>query len=420
MKKEIKTDILVIGNSAAAIGAAAAFKKINYPGMVTFVSKEQISSYSRPFIIYYAGGKIEKERLFYHKKDFLASQGFKEMTNITIGNVDTSNKTAVSANATFHYNKLLVASGSTPIYPPITGLNLENVLCFMSFSDAENLRARAKNIKSAVVIGGGLIGLKAIEALHYLGIKVSVVEMTDYLMARVLDEKSAHLMQNEMEKIGTKVYTKTYVSEIYGDKKVKGVKLSNGEKIDTDIVIVSVGVKPALGFLNHDSFIPVSRFMKTDIDDVFAAGDITASFNLISKKNEPNPTWPVAYTEGFTAALNMAGQIVKFAGAFAQNVIEFNNYPVISYGTTKKERDSDEELTNFDKANNFYRKVVIRENHIIGAVLSGKIDGAGIYKGLIEKEMDAAAFRGKLVNFDFNYKDLPTDYFKQMFYTVSS
>lgn len=420
MKKEIKTNVLVIGNSAAAIGAAHTFKNSKYKGKVTFLSKEKYSSYSRPFIVYYAGGKVEKERIFYKNPDYLSSIGFEEYLDTEITELDLKNHVAVAKNKRFYFENLIIASGSKPIVPSIPGLDLENVMYFMSLKDAETLREKAKNIKSAVVIGGGLIGLKAIEALHLMGKKVYVVDIADYLMSRVLDEKSAILIQEEMEKLDTEIYTNTGVEEIYGSGKVEGVKLTNGKKIATDLVIVSIGVRPALDFMNASEFIEVDRNMRTSYEGIYAAGDVVASYNILLNKNEPNPVWPAAYNEGLVAAKSIMGESVEYRGSFPQNVLEFNNYPVISYGIPKKQSEGDIELINLDENRKYYRKAIVRDNRLMGIVLAGKIDRAGIYKGIMENGLDVSSFSERLIDFDFDYKDLPKEYFYQMFYRVSS
>ena len=423
MKTEIKTDTLVIGNSAAAIGAAQYFAKENAAEKMTVVSKEPYSSYSRPFIVYYAAGEIEKDRLFYKKEEYLTGLGITEIRDCVITELDVKNRVAISAdNRRFHYSKLLLGSGSSALKPPIPGADKDNVVNFMTLSDAETIKKKAADIKSAVVIGGGLVGLKAVEALHLMGKKVTVIDIADFLMARVLDKFSAELMQKKMGGAGIDIFTGTAVKAIYGEDKAAGVLLDNGKKIDADLVVVSVGVKPNLDFLPgyKSGFLSVNRQMKTEFDGIYGAGDIVSAYNPLSDTNEPNPVWPNAYKQGLIAAANILGNDRTFAGSFQQNVLEFADYPIISYGKVQKDDADTKELVNFDRKSNVYRKAVIKNGKLIGAVLAGNIERAGVYKGIMENGLDVSAFSDKLTDFDFGYQNLPETYMREMFYKVSS
>jgi NAD(P)H-nitrite reductase large subunit len=314
------------------------------------------------------------------------------------------------------YSKLLIATGGTPFIPPMKGLSKERIFTFIKLDDAKQLDALVPELKHVVIIGAGLIGLKAAESLHHRGVKVTVVELANRVMAAVLDVDAGRIVEDALVKAGINIITEDTVDEILGDTQATGVKLKSGKTIDCDAVIVAIGVVPNAGFA-RESGVEVNRgiitddHMRTNLPDIYAAGDVTEGPDYLNGGNRVLPIWPNAYIQGKIAGFNMAGVDREFAGGLAMNSIELFGVPVITAGLSNIESDDLEVLKKVEGDN--YRKIVLRGSTIVGAVFVGKIDRAGLITGLIRDQIDISFMRDRLLDENFGYIDFPIELRKE-------
>jgi len=209
------------------------------------------------------------------------------------------------------------------------GFELKNVFTFIKFDDVKAIDEAIKNgAKKAVVIGAGLSGLKAAEALIKRNVDVTVVELANRILGSILDLEASKIVQNELEKHGIVFKLETSVDEITGDGKVEKVKLKNGEVLDADIVVFAIGVVPNVDFLKGTELkinrgIVVNNKMETNIKDVYAAGDCAEGYDFVFEQQRVIPIWPNAYNQGETAGYNMAGVEKTFDRGFPMNSIGF-------------------------------------------------------------------------------------------------
>jgi len=415
---------VIIGNSVAAVGAMRAIRSLDTSGEITVISRERYQAYGRPLISYLLGGIINEKRMAYLPPDFCATNRINLLLECEAVGVDTGkNLVKLKNGETINYDRLLIATGGDPFVPHIEGLaGKERVFTFTTWDDAAKLKAAAAEIDHAVVIGGGLIGLKAAEGLHLLGKKVTIVELADRVLSAAFDKPAGRIIAKKMKANGIDVITEDTVTAVKGSgTEISAVTLKSGDSISCDTVIVAIGVRPAAAFL-AGSGIEISRgvvvndHMQTSVKNVYAAGDVAEASDFFSGQKNPMPIWPDAYIQGDVAGIDMAGGEKKYAGGLAMNSIEFFKVPTISMGITNPADGEGFEVLTFSDPDNYcYRKIVLKDNQLVGAVLVGVVDRAGIFAGLIREKLVVTAFRDDLLSPEFGFVKIPREHRDKLF-----
>jgi NAD(P)H-nitrite reductase large subunit len=294
------------------------------------------------------------------------------------------------------------------------GLDKPGVYTFTKLEDAKKISSVLKDVQKAVVIGGGLIGLKAAEALKKRNIDVTVVELADHILSLTMDETASSILEKAMKKEGVHLITSNTVEAILGDGHVESVRLTDGKFLKTQLVVVAIGVIPNVDpfkgtSLHIEKGILVNERMETNIPDVYAAGDVTQAYDKILKSYRTIPIWPNAYGQGKIAGYQMAGnKKYQYEGSFMMNSIEVAHIPTISIGLTDPPADDGYQIIKkFDRGSNVYRKVILRGDVIVGAIFTGQIDRAGIMTGLLRDGVKVKGFKKELVSEQFGFVSLP-------------
>lgn len=407
---------VIIGNSAAAIGAVEGIRQVDRESKITVISDEPYHTYSRPLISYWLAGKVTEDKMIYRERSFYEVNAVTPVLGKRAEKIDFRGHKVVLAGGTkIPYDKLLIATGGKPIVPPMEGLDKNGIYSFVKFDDVKEIQqAVAAGKKNAVVIGAGLIGLKAAEALAKLNVNVTVVELANRVLPAILDEQAGTMVQDYLENHGMKFELNTTVSKIQGKSDVSGVTLQNGHKVKCDMLIVAIGVQPNTGLVKDTNVrvnrgIVVNEKMETSVAGVYAAGDVSEGFDIVYGTNRVLPLLPNAYQQGEVAGRNMAGAETVFAGGLAMNAIGFSELPMLTAGIIKPDSDEFEVMVSADPETKTYRKAVLRNNCIVGYICLNKIDRAGILTGLIKDKTDVSAFKGRLLNPDFGYIDFPEE-----------
>ena len=415
---------VIIGNSVAAVGAMRAIRNIDKEGSITVISRERYQAYGRQLISYLLGGLINEKRMAYLPPGFCENNGIDLRLESEAVAVDTkANSVKLKNGESIKYDRLLIATGGDPFVPPIEGLaEKERVFTFTTWDDAAKLKAVSGEIEHAVVIGGGLIGLKAAEGLHLLGKKVTIVELADRVLSAAFDRTAGRIIAKKMKANGIDVITEDTVTAIRGTgSAITGVTLKSGDTIACDTVVVAIGVRPAASFLSGSNIevnrgVLVNDHMQTSVSNVYAAGDVAEASDFFTGQKNPMPIWPDAYIQGDVAGTDMAGGDKKYAGGLAMNSIEFFKVPTISMGITNPADDGGfEVLTSQEPEKYCYRKIVLKGNQLVGAVLVGVVDRAGIFSGLIREKVEVTPFKDELLAPDFGFVNIPRELRDKLF-----
>ncbi|MFA7073903.1 MAG: FAD-dependent oxidoreductase [Endomicrobiaceae bacterium] len=404
-------EYLIIGNSAAGINCADKIRSIDKKGKITIISEEPFEAYGRPLISYYLAGKYDINLMKYKPAEFYSGRKINVVLKCQAQQIDTKKKEVKCSNKkTYKYDKLLLATGSIPFVPPVKGLEKhKNVFTFLKLEDAQKIEKVITKKSKVVIVGAGLIGLKAAEALAGKVGQISVIDLADRLMASVLDKKTASIMQKHIEENNIKFKLSTTVSEVSSD----GVILSDGGKLDCDILIMAVGVRPNTSLAQNAKIkinrgIVTDKYMMTSVKDVYAAGDCVESLDVLSQQNKILALWPNAFIQGETAGANMAGVKTPFGGSFAMNAIGFFGIQLISAGIIDPKDQGYNEYVEYDETKVTFKKLVIKDDKLVGFALLNLPYRAGIYTSIINDRISL-----KDLNYDITKRDIGLNVFSQ-------
>ncbi len=415
---------VIIGNSYAGVFAIEAIRKIDSEGEIFVISKEPYHVYARAAIHEYIYGKIGDSKMYYRDSNFYEKYNVKALLGREVLSIDTKKQTVCFADkAKVSYDKLLISSGGIPIVPPIKGIEgVSGIFTFTSWDDAKKIMNWVKGLKSpkAVVLGGGLIGIQCAEGLKHMGVDVTIVELADYVLVKALDKKAGLMTQSLLEHNGIKIITGDTVSAVRSTKgRVSGVALKSGQKISCNILIVSIGVKPNVQFLK-DSGIKINRgivvddTMRTNIENVYAAGDVVEARETISGRHEVIPIIPSATLQGRIAGANMAGMEKKYPGTLSQNIFQFFGTPVVSIGNIViAEGNNNFEVIEREE-NGLYKKAVLDNGRLICLLSINGIERIGIFNTIIRERIDVSGFKDRLLKNNFGFLDLPESLRKEL------
>ena len=421
-----KIQYLIIGNSVAAVNCVEAIRGYDTTNDITIVSDEEPFNYSRPLLSYYLGGRITQERLPFVNRDFYE----KHRVNLILGkrakHLDVSKKEVLLTDSTLlSCDRCLISAGGVPIVPPIEGFhdNIDGIFTFFKLKETKNLidYIKRETIKDVVVLGGGLIGLKVVEGLVERGIKPTVIELMDRILANTFDKEASSIIEERLSQEGCKVIKEDTIQGIEAKGgRIARIFLRSGRELTTSLLIIAVGVRPNLELVKGtpirvDRGILVDRFMKTNIEDIYAAGDCARGIDFLSKTNAVIAIWPVAARQGRTAGLNMSGITTEYPGLFAMNSVQIIDIPTISFGITNPpEEEGYEVLKRQDKTKGAYKKIVLKDSRVVGIILLNCIERAGVYGMLIREEIDVQDFKDQLLRDDFGFLVLPKEFRKHL------
>lgn len=374
--------IVIIGNSAAAVGCVEGVRSVDKNSEIVLIASEKHHTYSRPLISYLLYGKTDEQRMKYRPDSFYSDNMVDTMLGKTAVSVDPKGHTVkLESGEVISYDKLMVATGSSPFVPPMKGLDkVEKKFTFMTLDDAHALDKAISAESRVLVIGAGLIGLKCVEGIADKVKEIAVVDMADRILPSVLDAEGAELVQKSIEKHGVKFYLNDSAAELEPNK----AKLKSGAEVEFDVLVVAVGVRPNIALLK-DAGAECGRAIKTDnkcqtsLKDIYAGGDCTESYDITIGAERVLALLPNAYMQGNTAGVNMAGGERLYENAIPMNAMGMFGYHMITAGSYEGNVYTEKEGEN-------YKKLFYKDNRLMGYIMIGDIKRAGIYTALIKNQ----------------------------------
>jgi nitrite reductase (NADH) large subunit len=393
-----KQKLVVIGNGMAPGRALEKlFEAAPDAFDVTIFNAEPRVNYDRIMLSPLLSGEKSFEQIVIHGDGWYVKHNVTLYKGSTVSAIDRAAKTVTSARGlTVPYDKLLIATGSLPIIIPVPGHRLAGVLSYRDLDDVQAMLLAAQSRGSAVVIGGGLLGLEAAVGLKERGMDVTVIHLAPTLMERQLDQPAGHLLQRAIEARGIRVITKANTKAILGEKKVEAVLLEDGTRLAADLVVMAVGIKPNAQ-IAKDAGLDVGRGIKVDATmhtsdpDIFAVGECAEAegqvFGLVA---------PLYEMAGVIAAQLAGDTSAKFAPSATATRLKVTGINLFSAGDFADGKDR-EEIVLRDASRGVYKRLNIKDNRVIGTVMYGDTSDGAWFFDHVKKGTDISAMRETLI-----------------------
>jgi nitrite reductase (NADH) large subunit len=384
---------VIIGNGVAGTTAAENIRKLDKTGKITVATEESTPFYYRMRLPEFISGDLTEDKLSGKKDQWYKDQGIDLRVKTRIQGADPGKRAVTTqSNQTIPYDRLLIATGSRSFIPPMKGADKKGVFALRTIQDARDIVAWAKGIQKVVLIGGGLLGLEAGNALRKLGKKLTVVEFFPRLLPRQLDVSGAGRLQKIMEGTGFSFRLGAKTQEIKGEDRVSGVLLEGGEVLPAEMVIVSAGVRPALELakalnLDHDKGVKVDEQLRTNQPGIYSAGDV-AEF-----KGIPYGIWTAATEQGQIAGTNMAGGIALYKGTVMANTLKVVGIDLASAGNIDVENKLESKVLTDEKV---YKKIVLENDQIAGCIMLGDTKGFTKITKMMSEKQSVSQIKDKL------------------------
>ena len=386
----------IIGNGAAGISAAEAIRERDKTGSIYMISNEEYPSYNRPMLTKSLAAGLEAEQIAVKEASWYEENNVYQMLGKNVTGIDTQKKEIYTADgAKFKYTKLIYALGSECFIPPIQGAEQPEVIAIRRLSDTRKVTELLPQVKEAVVIGGGVLGLEAAWELKKAHCKVTVLELAPRLMGRQLDEGAGEMIKAISEAQGIAIHTGVQIEAIEGDGHVTGVRLGDGRVFPAQLVIVSCGVRANTAIakaagIETDRAVVVNSRMETNAADVYACGDCA----LYQGVNYA--IWPQAAEEGKVAGANAAGEALEYAGVPAALSFHGMNTALYAIGDNGSNPDLVYRTVEFkDTARKQYEKYYFRNNRLCGVILIGDVSRMAELTEAVGKRASFAELFGK-------------------------
>jgi NAD(P)H-nitrite reductase large subunit len=394
---------VILGNGPAGVIGAETIRKADPRSDITLVGDEPEPPYSRMAIPYLLAEHIEEPGTYLRKdKDHFARLRI-SLINARATRVDMSLKVVELDNGSrLQYDKLLIATGSHAVAPPIAGMQLPGVYPCWTMEDARKIAKLAKSGARVLQMGAGFIGCIILEALAARGVKLTVVEMGDRMVPRMMTQGAGTLIKNWCEAKGVRVHTNTRVESIsQAEPGVLHAKLSTGDIIVADLIISATGVKPNIAFLkdsgiNMGAGILVDNMMQTNVPGIYAAGDVAETLDFSTGKLAVNAIQPNAADQARVAGLNMAGKHMVSQGSLAINVLATLGLISSSFGMWWGAVGG-ETAELCDEKNYRYMSLQFKDDVLVGATSLGLTEHVGVLRGLIQSRTRLGEWKEKLL-----------------------
>lgn len=390
--------VVIIGAGPAGLTAAETLRQHDRTTDITLLSAEPFPPYAPPAMAdYFLTGR--EETLFWKGHDVCQELDVDFRPGVRVRAVQPAQHQVILENgAAIPYHRLVIASGAR-LHAPLEGRTLPGVYNFKSLSAASALveQVRAGKAGKVLIVGAGFIGVEVALLLSDLGVAVTMVEMLDRVMPRMLDPETAAIALAAMQARGVEVRLNTKAAAFAGQHEVTSVQLESGETLKADVYIAATGVKPNVEFLAGSGVdvgwgVRVDDHLRTNVPDVYAAGDVAETYDRMTGERYVHAIFPNAVAQGRVVAYNLLGYDTAYEGAETMNSLKHLGLPVMAVGA----QAGQEELR--WRRGDTLRKIFLDDGHIVGFRLVGDIRAAGVYRSLMLRRADVSQFRDKLLN----------------------
>lgn len=404
---------VIIGNGIAGVCAAEAIRVLDQSAAITMIGDETFPPYSRPMISHVLEGAQPHEKLPIRSERFYEELNIEPLLGQRAAAIDVAGRRVALADGTrVAYDRLLIAAGADPRPVKAEGLDLNNIFYMRTQAHAKAQVAALDGARRAVVLGGGLVGFKAAYGLLRRGLAVTMLITSGYPLSMQVDPVAGKMILDTLVQSGLTVEVGVSVAGFEGNGRVEAVVTDAGTRLPCDLVIIGKGVLPCRDFIPREHItvdlgVVVDENLQASAPGIYAAGDVAEMNDLARDRSWVNALWPEAASQGRVAGFNMAGRPVAYPGSLSRNVMRVFDLDVLTVGDANPiDAEECEIVAAGGPADGIYRRLVIRENRLVGAVMIGFIEQGGVLRALIENRVPLRLPPGMLLKPGFNFGQL--------------
>jgi len=395
---------LIVGAGPAGISAAETLRDIDPEAGIKVIGAEDAPPYSRMAIPYFLEGNIEESGTNLRiSPDHFSEKGIELLRNRKVVRVDTSGHCVeLDDGSTEIYDRLLLATGSRPLPPPIEGLDLPGVHPCWTLEDARQIKALLTEGAHVVLIGAGFIGTIILDALGSQNLSLTVVEADTHMTPRMMDRTGGDMMKAWCESKGVTLFMETMVNRISaGGERALSLELSNGQTLPADLVVTATGVTPIIEYLDGsgietDEGILVDNHLRTNVPEVYVAGDVAQGKDFSTGGQSVHAIQPTATEHGQVAARNMAGEDAAYQGSLIMNVVATLGLTTYSFGSWMGV-EGGEHAESINAVEHQYVRLEFLDDVLVGAINIGPFEHVGILRGMIQSRIPLGDWKAKLM-----------------------
>ena len=398
--------VLVMGNGLAGTIASKTLRELDPTADIDIFAEEKYHYYPRPNLIEFLAGNVSQENLFAFSEEWYAEKNITIHLGQPVLKLHPDSKEVeLDGGKKESYDVLLLANGASSWVPPISGAETKGVFTLRTLDDALSILEWIDKHPNVAIIGGGLLGLEIARAIKSRGAVVHVVEFFPRLLPRQLDTEGAAVLQSQVEGMEIEVQLGIATEEIIGEGEVEGLRFKSGERLEAQTAIVAAGVRPNIRLaaeagLETDKGIIVDDTLRTSHPEIFAAGD------SVQHRDRIYGIIPASFNQARAVAFNMVGQEKKYEGTVPSNTLKVVGLDLTAIGLVTPEAGTCEEFRKIIKEEGIYKKVVIQNDKLIGAIWMGTRENVNEINRLILQKVDIEEWKGSLLDEDFDFSVL--------------
>ena len=402
---------VIAGNGAAGVAAVEAIRVVDPQGRICVASAEPGPAYSRVLLHHLLAGEIAEGGMVIRDMSFYRRMGVHLIHGAVEGVDAAAQRVYLSRGQQLPYDRLLIATGARSIKPPVPGMDHPRVHCLWTAEDARALTALARGCRRAVVIGAGFVGIQAADALSARGAHIALVDVAERPLPLLLDADAGSMVSAHLQRRGVDLWTSTSAVRVEnGAGGHATVHLSDGTIVEADLVVVATGARPNVEFMESTGArmargIVVDSAMRTSLPNVYAAGDVTITKDMVTGQPVNCAIWPEAVEQGRIAGLNMAGRQIAYQGSLRINVTNALGLLAGSVGLSDESGAIVSRVSRDDRRG-IYRRLFFREAALVGAMLVGDVSDLGILACLIRRGSDLSRCIERVVASPLSYPHL--------------
>ncbi len=409
------TNYVILGSSAAGLSAVEAIRQRDKAGPITVISKEPDATYSRVALPYILSKEKSLRQITLREPEYFKTNNVRLVAGVGAGRLDAASQTVhLDDGRAVGYDKLLIATGSSSRVPPVNGIQQADVCYHWTLADTRKLERQMAGAKSCLVIGAGFISLLTVSALiKAAALRYTVVEVAGQVMPQLLDQNGGRALERRMREKGIEVILGDSVTSIERRTGGYGVTLKSGATHEAGMIVCGTGVVPNVGFLADSGLdigrgILVTERQETNLPGVYAAGDCAEGVDFLTGERVVHAIWPTAIDQGGVAGANMAAPSAEgqtYPGSLSWNVTELFGLTSASIGEFR-DRTGLEPIVFHNPGANIYRKLLLQDGCIVGAVVIGRaehVQDLGVVQAMIRRRTDITRWKHLLGGERLNY-----------------